>query len=352
MRILRTFLAGLLAASLIFPQEPEHTFRTTVDVVVAPTLVLDSDGNYVNGLQAEDFILLDNGKPQSIKVDVSFIPISLVVAIQANSNMAGVLPAIQKIGSLFRGLVVGEQGEVAIVAFDHRIDVKQDFTSDTDKLQAALQKITAGSSSSRMVDAVFESVRMLGRRPENRRRILMLISETRDFGSQARKREALEAAQFANVTVYSVNVNRFISTLTGRPQPPRPNPIPPTAVPKPAGVPHTPSAAAQMGGNATNSANFIPLAVEIFKSVKDVIVDNPVEVFTKWTGGEEHSFIRQKDLERAVQKIGETLHAQYIISYSPNNKDEGGFHEIEVRIRNRSLKTHTRPGYWIAARPQ
>lgn len=165
MPIFRWLLAGLTAAVTAFPQQPpQPTFRETVNVVVAPTVVLDRNGNYVNDLKPADFQLLDNGKPQNIKVDVSFIPISLVVAVQANPAAEPVLPKIRKIGSLLQGLLVGEQGEVAIVAFDHRVQVKQDFTSDTDKLEEALKKITPGGSSSRMIDAVVESVRM-PRRP-------------------------------------------------------------------------------------------------------------------------------------------------------------------------------------------
>lgn len=346
------FLAGLLAASIALPQDSQ-TFRTSTLTVVAPTLVTDRDGAFINGLQPEDFVLYDNDKPQNIKVDVSYIPISLVVAVQANGATEGVLPKIQKVGSLFKGLVVGDQGEVAVVAFDHRVQQKQDFTSDTDKIEKALQSIRPGSDGSCMVDAVLESVQMLRRRPDGRRRIILLISETRDYGSQAKKREVLEAAQFANVTLYSVNINRMVATLTGRAPTPRPSAIPYTAVPVPAGVPQTPSSAAQMSGNATNSANFVPLGIEIFKSVRDIFVDNPVEVFTKWTGGDERSFVKQRDLENAIARISDELHSQYIISYTPSNRDEGGFHSIEVKIRNRpDAKTQTRPGYWIASRPQ
>ncbi len=347
------WLAALLALAGALSQEPpETTFRATVSVVVAPTVVVDRDGNYVHGLKPLDFQLLDNGKPQDIKVDVSFIPISLVVVVQANSAVESVLPKVQKIAPLLTGLVVGDQGEVAIVSFDHRIEVKQDFTSDPDKLSEALHKIRPGSWTSRVVDAFTYAVRMLARRPEHRRRIVLLISETRDGGSEGRKRDALQAAQFANVEVYSVNINRLITTLTRKPMPSRPDPIPPTARPLPAGVPPTPSAAAQVTGNPTNSANFIPLVVEIFKDIKDIFVSNPIEVFTKWTGGEEHSFITQADLERAISHVGERLHSQYIISYSPSNKEEGGFHEIQAFVLNRpELKVRTRPGYWIAARP-
>jgi len=330
--------------------QPDVTIRTTVSVVVAPVTVVDSDGNYVNGLQPHQFHLLDNGKPQDIRVDVAFHPLSIVLAVQANSAMEAVLPKIQKIGVLLQPLVIGDQGEAAVLAFDHRMQLLQDFTSDSDKVAAAVKRIKVGSTSSRMIDAVYESVRMLRNRPANRRRIVLLISETRDIASEGRAREALHAAQLANVSIYTVDVSRLFTTLTAKPQPPRPDPLPPAARPLPPNVPATPTTVMQTWGSRGYSADFIPLMVEIFRDVKAIFKSNPVEVFTKGTGGREFGFTTQRALEDAIASIGRELHSQYLISYSPNNKDEGGFHVIQVEITGRrDVKARTRPGYWLGA---
>jgi VWFA-related protein len=346
----RSLVLLLLLAALTLGQESSgQIFRTGTDVVVAPTVVTTKAGDYINGLRQQDFQLTDNGKPQDIRVDVTYVPISLVVAIQANASAEPVLPKIQKIGSLFKGLLTGDQGEVALVAFDHRIQVLQDFTSDTDKVEQALQKLRPGSSSSCMTDAVVAAARMLKNRPKERRRVLLLISETRDKGSLGKVRDAMTDLQFDNVSVYSVNINRLVTTMLARPMPPRPSAIPATAHPLPAGVPPTPENAAQVYGNAGNSANFIPMFVEIFKQVKGIFVDNPVEVYTKYTGGKETSFVTQRDLERAISSIGDELHSEYLISYVPNNRQEGGFHDISVTVNRRDAKLRTRPGYWVAS---
>jgi VWFA-related protein len=106
----------------------------------------------------------------------------------------------------------------------------------------------------------------------------------------------------------------------------------------------------QTTGGQGASAQFIPLMVEIFKSSKAIFVDNPAEVFAKGTGGTEISFAKQKGLEEAISKIGSEIHSQYLISYNPNNKEEGGFHEIDVEVNSRDAKTvRTRPGYWLAS---
>ncbi len=353
------FLPVLLLAQQPPPAPPEAPppgetaadvqFRTTVNVVVTPVTVTDSDGRYVNGLQPHQFHLFDNGKPQDIRVDVAFHPISIVLAVQANSAMESVLPKVQKIGTMLQPLVMGEQGEAAVLAFDHRVQVLQDFTADPDKLVLAVKKIKVGSSSSRMIDAVYESVRMLRNRPPNRRRIVLLISETRDIASEGRVREALNAAQLANVSVYTVDVSRLFTTLTGKAQPPRPDPLPPAAHPLPPNVPATPNTVMQTWGSYGYAANFVPLLAEIFRDVKAIFKSNPVEVFTRGTGGREFGFTTQRALEDAISNVGEEIHSQYLVSYSPSDKEEGGFHEIRVEVtpRRDDFKLRYRPGYWL-----
>jgi VWFA-related protein len=342
----------LLLCSALIAQETDKTFRATVNVVVAPTIVTDRAGEYVLGLKPSNFRLYDNGKLQDIKVDEIFQPLSLVVVVQADSAMEKALPAIKKISTMLTTLLTGQQGEVAIVSFDHRITTLQDFTADPDKLKVALDKIHPGSHYSVMKDAVREGVRMLARRPRDQRKVLLLIGETRDKSSSGKTREVLADTQVANVTVYTINVNRLVSTLSTKTPVPRPDPIPPGGRHTPGPVANTPSATAQMG---MPTGNVLPLFVEIFKDVRDIFVDNPAEAFTRYTGGREFSFVTQKDLENAIQALSTDLHSQYMISYNPDNKVEGGFHEIKVTVDHQdapSWKVRTRPGYWMAGVPE
>lgn len=358
--ILLTFLCGLVIAqtpqSQPPPQQPRQDpapaptiFYGGVEVVQAPVLVFDRDGNYVDGLQPFQFHLFDNGKEQNINVDVAYQPISLVICLQANAHVEGILPQVKKIGSLIAPLLIGEQGEAAVIAFDSRIRTLQDFTSDSDKITKAVKGLTAGSSANRMIDAVSAATRMLRTRPTNRRRIILYIGETRDISSESRLREALMDLQYANVMFYPVDISRLFSTLSAKPDPGRQDLRPPAMHPMPSGVPATPTSVAQMYGiGGGGRAEFIPLMVELFKDVKAVFKDNPVEAFTKGTGGTEYSFFKQRGLEDAIQKIGAELHSQYFVSYTPSNRDEGGFHTLEVTVG--AYKTQTRPGYWLGTK--
>ena len=357
MPTMRWIFAGLLAAGL-FAQgqqdsaKPEVTIdqpiRVTVEVVMAPVTVVDRHGDNVDGLGPEQFHLFDNGKEQNIHVDVAFPLISLAIAVEANDRVESVLPQIQKIGGMIEPIVIGDQGEASVIAFDSRIRLLQEFTSDPNKITAALKSIHPGSSQNRMIDAVEEGVRELHGRPKNRRRVLMLVSETRDQSSEARLRETLIAAQVANVSVYTVDISRVVTSVMAKQDPGYIDNRPPAMTPMPSGVPQTPNTVMQTTGSLGSSAEFVPAMVEVFKDAKAIFKQNPSEVFTRGTGGEQFGFMRQRGLEEAIERIGADLHNQYLVTYSPNNKDEGGFHEISVQVSGRrDVKVRTRPGYWL-----
>ena len=324
-----------------------------VQQVTTPVLVYDAEGNYVNGIKPEQFHLFDNNKEQNIKVDEAFEPLSMVILIQANSAVEHMLPTINKMGNLVGPLILGDRGEAAVVAFDSRIRTLQEFTADPDKITTAVKKIQPGSTSSRLVDAVEEADHMLRNRPQNRRRVVLLIGETRDMGSEARGRETLINLQLHNIVVYAVDISRLLATLNGPTPYPRPDNRPPAMTPVPSNVPATPNTVMQMTGSQGDSAQFMPLLLEIYRDAKAIFKTNPVHLFSKGTGGTEYSYYRGHGLEQAVEDIGEQLHNEYMISYRPNNLDEGGFHEITMAIDSRLAKRYqARLGYWLASRPQ
>jgi VWFA-related protein len=380
MRILAlTAICGLLAAqSTIRPPDPtapskptpappttpvppspsddasgDFRFVTSINEIVAPVVVLGRHGDYVNNIQPYDFHLFDYDTEQNINVYASFAPISLVLLIQSNSHVDAILPQVNKIGNLIGPQVIGDSGETALIAYDSRIRLLQDFTTDQRKISLAVKQIHAGSESNRMVDAVAEATRMLKHQPKERRRVILLIGETRDLGSESRTREALIELLLNNIMFYSVDMSRFLTTLTAPQSLARPNQLPPAMYPLPPGVAATPNTVEQMYG-LNNRAEFIPLLLEVFRDVKAVFRANPVELFTKGTGGSEFGFHSQRTLEDALTSIGERLHAEYTISYQPNNREKGGFHPIRVEVAGHPEveKIIVRPGYYLAAQQQ
>jgi VWFA-related protein len=330
------------------------TIRTTVRYVLVPTTVLDPDGHgYVNGLEAKDFEVYDNDKLQKVNAEYTQQPLSVVLAVQANSEVEPLLPEIKRSGLLLQGLVTGEDGDVAILAFDHRLQHIQDFTSDPDKLDDAMHKITAGSSSAALIDAVWEADAMLRHhdRRNIRRRVVILMSRNIDKGSEAHLQETVRKMQFDNVIVYSVDISKVKTAALMKPPypPPQNGGVPPEALPNSRGS----------GGalNETNvvqqeTGNILNGAAPLWRSITDLFKRTPAEAFSYFTGGRVYTFRNEKGLETAITDIGKDLNSQYLLSYSPNDKNEPGFHTIRVVVNRPGLVIRTRPGYWWAGGQQ
>jgi VWFA-related protein len=307
--------------------------------------------HFRSGPHSYDFRLYDNNKPQKITEDIAIHPLSVVVVIQANADVDKILPSIKQLSSVFESMVIGEDGEMAVLAFDHRIQMLTDFTSDAAQIDGAFRRLSTGSYTAALNDATLRAVNMLRTRPSNRRRIVIQMAENRDKGSEMHNvREILTEAEFANVTFYSVNISQLISALTSRAQPNRPSVIE-----------STPGAQGGLPlGNVTNAntaaqsdfGNWTPALVDIFKAAKGVFVPDPLDVYTKYSGGREYSFHNIKALQKDVQQIGDELHSQYLLSYTPNNQNEAGFHKISVTVMKPNLVVRARDGYWLAAKPE
>jgi VWFA-related protein len=335
------------------PEQPMARITTTVRNVVANAVVFDREDNYVSGVRPDQFRLFDNNKEQNILVEENYVPVSMVIAIQCNGEVDKILPQVNHIGNLISPLLLGQQGEAAVVAFDSRVRTMQEFTSDPDKISQAVKKIQSGSMSAHLVDAIDEGIRMLRNRDASgkRRRIILLIGESRDQGSSGKGRETLIELQMRNVTVYWLPMSRLVSKLTAPVPYPRPNNNPPAMTTLPMGIPSTPTTVMQSGVNEGDSATFLPLLLEIYRDAKAIFKSSPMEVFTKGTGGAEFSFYGNHGLEQAIERMGNELHSDYTISYSPNNPDEGGFHKISIDVTGHPevRRVQTRPGYWVAA---
>src|SRR5579883_1099396 len=323
-------------------------FRIPVYVrnVLVPTTVLDPDGHgYVNGLQPSEFKLLDNNKPQKIQAEFVQLPMSVVLVVQANSEIEPVLSTLKKSAVLMHGLVTGENSDVAIVSYDHRIQTLQDFTTDPEKLDDAMQKLTAGSSTARTIDAVLAADRMLKQHDprKSRRRVIILVSRNYDKGSESKLQETVRQMQFDNVIVYCVDISRAYTAVMKQPDYPRPanGGIPPEALPPiHNGTNDQTTVIQQQNGNVLNA---VP---PIFRGIHDLFKKTPAEALSQFTGGRMYSFAKLNGFETAITDIGADLNSQYLLSYAPNNSNEPGFHTIQVSVKRPGLKVYTRPGYW------
>ena len=290
-----------------------------MNLVVTPATVTDKHGRLVDGLEESDFIVLDNGKPQTVRMDTSDValtPISLVIAVQATEVSGPALAKIRKVGSLIEPLLTGERGEAAILSFTGEIRPLQDFTHDAGRISAAFRNLKTGGDQAHTIDAVAGAIERLRGRPPNSRKIVLLISESRDRGSKASLPDVLQSAQRSNVTIYPLTFSVHATPWTAKPQD-----APPTS-----------------GGG------ILTAIVELARLGKT----NAAEEMARFTGGRRVSFLTQRGLEGDIARLGEELHSQYLLSFAPAQLEgDTDFHSLEVSVKNRpELVIQARPGYW------
>lgn len=335
-------------------EDPELiTFSTDVQLVSVPVIVQGKKGQYVNGLEKSDFLLFDNGAQQNIiEFDVSFQPISMVICVQSSDRLADdMLDQVKKTAYLFTQQVLGEFGEAAVIGFDSRVKIISDFSSDTKVINNALNSIRTGASGIRVSDAVYEGIRMLRRKPENHKRVVVVIAEGQDNGSSIGLGETLRTAQLSGIQVYPI----YLSTLKSRlKKPPMPaaSPYPPGIDPIGAAPGSVSTPTTQQQSHYVVTPNVLPLIVDLVVGVKNLLFDDALEILAVGTGGDTYKPITSEGLQESITNIGEDLHSQYLLTYAPNNLNSSGiFHEIRVQVPYDGAKVRARPGYFFGPRP-
>ncbi len=197
----------LLLALLIggaFSQEA--TFHSQSNVVVIPALVKSAKGDAVYGLRAKDFVVEDDGVEQAVRLDEAAegSAISVVVAIQRGRRASYEFPRIRGLSAMLNPIIESGRGRVAIVEFDSEVQLVQDFSSNSERIAQNLKGLQAGDGGAAILDAVDYSVKLLEKAPKERPRVLLLISETRDHGSQAKVEDVVAAIGQSNTAVYAL----------------------------------------------------------------------------------------------------------------------------------------------------
>ncbi|MEQ1886822.1 MAG: VWA domain-containing protein [Bryobacteraceae bacterium] len=328
-RLSAAYLVVLLLASSCFAQRPEPAasdavIRTNVPLVLVPVTVTDRKGKLIDGLQLEDFILTDEGKPQKVRLDTSdtvLAPIALVIAIQTSGISSPELAKIRRVSGMFKPIVAGERGQVAVISYNSEVKTLQEFTTDASTVSGAVERINAYSiKTARMIDAISEGAKMLATRPENYRRILLILGESRDRGSKAKLTDVIEEAQRAGVAVYSGTYSVQASAFTAKPE-------------------DNPSMPATAGATWDIGATMVEFGRLGNK--------NAADAFAKATGGGRLSFTTLDGLEKAISRAGEEIHSQYLLSFVPQSSGKTGFHQIQVAVPKQPYAViRVRPGYW------
>ena len=202
------------------------------------------------------------------------------------------------------------------MTFDSQPQLVQDFTPKTAAIGSELSELQPGDGGAAILDAVRFSVDLLEQQPQERRRILLLISESRDHGSmKTRAEDLVERIGTSNTLVlaltYSASGSEFVNDVKG-------------------------------GGQVGPTMNLLsPLMMAVAAVHKNVAKELAV-----MSGGEYAPFFKEKQFENRVAEVARHARNRYILSFRPTDKAPG-FHTLKVRLtEDYGARLVARQSYW------
>jgi VWFA-related protein len=315
-----------LSLSVGLAQE-QPTFRTQSNVVLVPVLVRDKAGEIVYGLEGNDFIIEDDGVTQAVHLDeaAESEPVSLVVAVQCGRRADFELPRMQGLAAMLQPLMQQPQTKMAVVAFDSEVRPIENFTSDAEAVERGLRSLQPGDGGAAILDAVSYSVKMLDGVPQNRKRVLLLISETRDHGSHSADiGDVIKAIGNSNTVVYTLafspSKSNILDTLKGNNNPDL----------------HPEQTEVHEG----------PDLLAPFMLAAQAMRKNTAKAIASQSGGEYQMFDSAKGFDARLTDFSNHLHSRYLLSFQPA-QPHPGLHELSVRLKDsKDATVLARSSYW------
>lgn len=300
-------------------------------------------------LSQKNFQVFDDGKPQVIThFDQGGDPLSIVLVIETSSRVAPLLPDISKAGIIFTQMVMAGTGEAAVIGYNDEVDLLRPMTTDSDRVLDTINHLKPGLDGARLYDALARAEDLLKAQPPERRRIIVVIGEKNDKGSETALGQVLRDAQLSNITVYSIGLSTTSAEFRQPQQkqnvevgPPGTYPMNPTP-----GTAQTPSVMDEEMGN--DSVEFLPLVAWLVQHGANIAGHNSLVIASAGTGGLHEGAGKELSVEKAMNAIGNDVHGVYLLAYHPPSNEGYGYHNIEVRVDEPHLRVRTRPGYFVA----
>jgi len=321
--------------------------RSLSNLVITPVTVINPDGEFIYDLKQSDFTILDNGTAQRIEsFESEPRPVALVIVVQTSRSVAELLDPVHTLGTVFSSLLLGPQGQAAVVTYGDRVKLAQDFSPDSDQLTSTLVKIAPEGINGRLNDALMRAIGLLERRPRTERRIAIVFSNGYDDSSESKREEVVRRATGSEVAVYGLAFNTARGLLSRKPEV---GPISPldaniTRPMPPGGGAQTPTA----------SANIYQAPIPIVdildatgKEIRSTVFTNLLEYYSGYTGGVYYSHWKNKTLADQISRIAAEVNSQYELAYVPDSTLQGGFHRISVKVRRPGLRVRARAGYFF-----
>ena len=300
------------APAVVEENNPLQTLKIGTNLVNVYFSARDKSG-FVTDLKKDDCLLAENKEPQTIKnfTQEKTLPLTIGILLDTSGSQMNVLPLEQESGAEFLKDVLTPKDEAFLISFDINVDLLADYTNSPRELQRSIDKakINTGAGTGSMTGnatpkgtLLYDAVYLAAHdklRQEAGRKVLVLLTDGGDQGSQETLRTATEAAQKANAIIYVILI-------------------------------------ADRGFYSGMSIGFSG--------------DRDMQQLTKDTGGRVINVGNNgKRLKEAFDQIQDELRTQYLLSYTPKNLEfDGKFRAINLDC-GKALKVQTRKGYYAIA---
>jgi VWFA-related protein len=368
-------LLSLLASAQQPPSQPAGQPMTTLKVqareVLLPVTVIDKHGALVTTLNAKDFTLTEDGRPQVIKsfTTQSNLPFKLGLLVDTSRSVSAAMDAERKAGEKFVDLMLpadakeGVRGDEAfLIHFDREVELLEDFTNSREKLHRELdamgptsqERSSQGPETSnnggnggngqrggaragtQLYDAIYLASDEL-MKPKDGRKALVVFSDGVDHGSKETLNDAVDAADHAGVEVFTVYFkgeeerqdNGFPGGHRGGMGG---GGYPGGGYPgSGGGWPGGGGGGGRRGGENNPQADGKKIMQQLAQR----------------TGGQFFEAKKKDNLDDIYGLIAGALRQQYLLTYTPDKEDtDGEFHRIALKANNGELTVITREGYY------
>jgi Ca-activated chloride channel homolog len=289
-------------------KESEETIRINSDLVNVVVTEAGRPSNASLNLKQEDFEILEDGVPQEIanfsrEADQ---PLKMVMLFDTSLSVEHVLDFERRAAARFFERVIRPQDRAAVFSVSTDVVVLQEFTNKIPLLVDATRQLKAQGATS-LYDAIYLASDYL--KPAEGRRVIVIISDGGDTTSGKGLLESMAQAQKSDSVIFAI--------FTGNPWP--------------------------------------------SENLRDLAAERALESLTKETGGElfkprlpdgrrpgeESDDASLKELDRTFTDLAERLRTQYVLGfYSTNEKRDGSFRKLDVRIKKPNYFARARTGYY------
>jgi VWFA-related protein len=373
--------------------QPVATLHVQAREVLLPVTVRDKHGALVTTLQKSDFSLTEDGRPQVIKslMHQTDLPFNCGLLVDTSRSVSAAIENERKAADKFVDQILPDpkasadppsaghlgapmpasaavpspasgrsavQDEAFLIHFDREVELLQDFTTSRDKLHREIDEMGPSSRSqndsqgpettgddrdrqrgnarggTQLYDAIFLASDEL-MKPKSGRKALVVFSDGVDRGSKESLNEAVETAERADVTIYTIyfkgEQERIDSGFPGGRHGGMGG-----GWPGGGGGGYPGGGGGYPGGGRPGGSN-----------VPQVDGKKIMEKIATQTGGRYFEAKKKDNLEEIYGQIAEELRGQYLLTYTPDKVDnDGGYHKVALKANKDELTVLTREGYY------